>query len=64
VVPGSLYLLRDEARGSEFGEAGESREDSGTTDVEAGDELICLSVAVVDERPWPDPVRAAAGGST
>jgi hypothetical protein len=64
VVPGSLYLLRDEARGREFGEGGESRQDSGTTELEAGDELICLSVAAVDARPLPDPVRAADGGST
>lgn len=59
-----LYLLRDEARESVFGETGTIRQGSGRADVEAGDELTCLSVTGVDARPRPDPVRAAAGGST
>lgn len=64
VLPGSLYLLWDEARESIFGETGTTGQGSGRADVEAGDELTCLSVTGVDARPRPDPVRADAGGST
>jgi hypothetical protein len=54
VAAGLAQLLREEARERDFGEAGTTGQDSGTTmDVDGQ----CLGVAGVDARPTLDPVR-------